>query len=293
MNSHNSTFHMDYFYHDALSLFVPFAEYCPITFNPLDVVVEYGASFSVNCSSRSTTHQFGLSWNGFSDTMEDSKGISIIVPKVTDWEMIITCYMHSNGTMCSQDLPITIYSEFFFPKTNNFFWNSLTTMNFNISEIYLQTVCSSAPWITADQWRRESSISSSVLFTMWLLFKISRSNGTKDRLCWIKPTSSTLATLQWMKLSHSWSVQTELMMELNTDVKQSWIWEKKDLRLLQNHLSMLKFTVSLLFPRLAFNPVPIFRRPSSVKELSYFITCRDMQATAISPCSPSLVAHWS
>ncbi len=296
MNSHNTTFHIDYFYHDALSLFVPFAEYCPITFSPLDVVVEYGASFSVNCSSRSTTHQFGLSWNGFYGTREDSKEIFRIEDKVTDWEMNIKCYMHSNGTMCSQDLPITIYSEFFFPKTNDFFLNSLTTMNFNISEIYLQrlqTVCSSDLWITADQWQRESSMSSSVTFTMWLLFKISWSNGTKDRLCWIKPPSPTLAILQWMKLSHSWSVQTELMMELNTDVKQSWIWEQKDLRLLENHLSMLKFTVSLLFPRLAFNSVPIFRRPSSVKELSYLITCRDMQATAISPCSPRLVAHRS
>ncbi len=185
--------------------------------------------------------------------------------------------------------------SFFFLK-QIIFLNSLTTMNFDISEIYsqrLQTVCSSDLWITADQWRRESSMSSSVTFTMWLLFRISRSNGTKDRLCWVKPPSTTLAILQWMKLSDSWSVQTELMMELNTDVKQSWIWEQKDLRLLENHLSMLKFTVSLLFPRLAFNSVPIFRRPSSVKELSYLIKCRDMQATAISPCRPRPVAHWS
>ncbi len=39
------------------------------------------------------------------------------------------------------------------------------------------------------------------------------------------------------------------MMELNTDVKQSWIWEQKDLNLiLQIHqiLLMLKLTVSLL-----------------------------------------------
>uniref|UniRef100_A0A671QIN9 Ig-like domain-containing protein n=1 Tax=Sinocyclocheilus anshuiensis TaxID=1608454 RepID=A0A671QIN9_9TELE len=104
----------------CLYLFVPFAGYCPILFSPLDVVVEYGASFSVNCFVNSITHQFGLSWEGFDDTMEDSEEISRIVDKVTDWEMNVTCYMYSNETQCSQDLPITIYSEFFFPKTNNF-----------------------------------------------------------------------------------------------------------------------------------------------------------------------------
>uniref|UniRef100_A0A673G9M0 Ig-like domain-containing protein n=1 Tax=Sinocyclocheilus rhinocerous TaxID=307959 RepID=A0A673G9M0_9TELE len=93
----------------CLYLFVPFADYCPISFSPLDVVAEYGASFSVNCSVNSITHQFGLSWERFNNTMEDSEEISRIVDKVTDWEMNVTCYMHSNETQCSQDLPITIY----------------------------------------------------------------------------------------------------------------------------------------------------------------------------------------
>uniref|UniRef100_A0A8C2IC67 Ig-like domain-containing protein n=1 Tax=Cyprinus carpio TaxID=7962 RepID=A0A8C2IC67_CYPCA len=81
---------------------------CPILLSPLDVVVEYGASFSVNCSY-SATHQFGLSWDGFDDTVEESEEIFRFVDKVTDWETNLTCYMSSNETQCSQDLPITIY----------------------------------------------------------------------------------------------------------------------------------------------------------------------------------------
>ncbi len=103
----------------CLCLF-PFADFvCPILFNPADVVVEYGASFSVNCSSISFTHQFGLSWEGFEDTMENTEEIFKRVDKMTDWEMNLTCYMYSNETQCSQDLPVTIYSEFFFSKTND------------------------------------------------------------------------------------------------------------------------------------------------------------------------------
>ncbi|XP_043091487.1 intercellular adhesion molecule 5 [Puntigrus tetrazona] len=80
---------------------------CEILFSPFDVVVEYGASFSVNCSSSNTTHQTGFRW-GFDDTVVNSEGISATMV-VTDWEMNLTCYMNSTEMECSQDLPITIY----------------------------------------------------------------------------------------------------------------------------------------------------------------------------------------
>uniref|UniRef100_A0A8C2IDI5 Ig-like domain-containing protein n=1 Tax=Cyprinus carpio TaxID=7962 RepID=A0A8C2IDI5_CYPCA len=92
----------------TLILTAPIHYGCPILLSPLDVVVEYGASFSVNCSY-SATHQFGLSWDGFDDTVEESEEIFRFVDKVTDWETNLTCYMSSNETQCSQDLPITIY----------------------------------------------------------------------------------------------------------------------------------------------------------------------------------------
>ncbi|XP_059414671.1 hemicentin-1-like [Carassius carassius] len=81
---------------------------CPIFFSPDYVVVEYGKSFSVNCSSTGKTDQFGLSWEGFDDTIENNDDIIISV-NVTDWERTLTCYMYSYKTNCSLDLPVTIY----------------------------------------------------------------------------------------------------------------------------------------------------------------------------------------
>ncbi|XP_052407370.1 intercellular adhesion molecule 5 isoform X2 [Carassius gibelio] len=81
---------------------------CPILFSPVYVVVEYGKSFSVNCSSTGETDQFGLSWEKSNETIENNEDIFISV-NVTDWERTLTCYMYSNEALCSQNLPVTIY----------------------------------------------------------------------------------------------------------------------------------------------------------------------------------------
>uniref|UniRef100_A0A8C1WVZ0 Ig-like domain-containing protein n=1 Tax=Cyprinus carpio TaxID=7962 RepID=A0A8C1WVZ0_CYPCA len=80
---------------------------CPILISPVDVVVEYGDSFSANCSSTDETIQFGLSWEGYDKTMKKTE--DDIFVDVTNWEMNLTCYMYSNKTKCSQGLPVTIY----------------------------------------------------------------------------------------------------------------------------------------------------------------------------------------
>uniref|UniRef100_A0A8C1RGG4 Ig-like domain-containing protein n=1 Tax=Cyprinus carpio TaxID=7962 RepID=A0A8C1RGG4_CYPCA len=80
---------------------------CPILISPVDVVVEYGDSFSANCSSTDETIQFGLSWDGYDETMKKTE--DDIFVDVTNWEMNLTCYMYSNKTKCSQGLPVTIY----------------------------------------------------------------------------------------------------------------------------------------------------------------------------------------
>ncbi len=235
---------------------------CPVQLNPERVVVRFGGSVTATCNI-SILHE-GMGWEASEGAVPRTKNKNMItwrVSELKEWDIKPICYINykiDDPDPCEVELPVTIYSEFF-----SYWYFSVHSQKYrinvhssqqisecvNLPPQRLQTVCPSALWITADQWRRESSMSSSVTFTMWLLFSISRSNGTKDRLCWIKPPSTTPSRLQWMKLSHSWSVQTELMMELNTDVKQSWIWEQKDLSLiLQIHqnLLMLKFTVSLL-----------------------------------------------
>ncbi len=256
---------------------------CPVQLNPRRVVVRFGGSVAVTCNT-SIPHQ-GMGWEASEGAVPMTKTQNLItwrVSELKEWDIRPFCYINYKiGDPCEEVLPIAVYSEFlsywyFSFHSQKYLINAHSSQQIsecvNLPPQRLQTVCSSALWITADQWRRESSISSSVTFTMWLLFRISRSNGTKDRLCWIKPPSTTPSRLQWMKLSHSWSVQTELMMELNTDVKQSWIWEQKDLNLiLQIHqiLLMLTYTVSSLLLSKLYNSVNIFWMVFSCEGCAY------------------------
>ncbi|KAK9978078.1 hypothetical protein ABG768_019847 [Culter alburnus] len=83
-----------------------YGDYCPISFNPSEVVVKYNASFSVNCST-DRTDDFVLGWEGYNDT-EYTEVITKRVD-VMDWEMQLTCYFQSNETQCSEKLSVIVY----------------------------------------------------------------------------------------------------------------------------------------------------------------------------------------
>ncbi|KAI7802979.1 intercellular adhesion molecule 5 [Triplophysa rosa] len=81
---------------------------CPIFFDPLEVVVKYGDSVSVNCST-DIPHQ-GLRWEGFNTEINMTEGRSSwTVDEMTDWEIQPSCVVISNETQCLQKLTITIY----------------------------------------------------------------------------------------------------------------------------------------------------------------------------------------
>ncbi|NP_001091731.1 intercellular adhesion molecule 5 precursor [Danio rerio] len=82
---------------------------CPISFNFSEVVVEYGASFSVNCSAE-TTKYLGLSWELNEETVEITSEISKTVDQMTEWEGKFSCYIYFNNTHpCSRTYSVTIY----------------------------------------------------------------------------------------------------------------------------------------------------------------------------------------
>ncbi|XP_056108692.1 intercellular adhesion molecule 5 [Rhinichthys klamathensis goyatoka] len=80
---------------------------CPISFNPPEVVVQYEASFSVNCSTI-MTDDFDLSWEPSNRSLENIGKISQS-GNVTNWEMQLTCHIFSNETQCSQNLSFIVY----------------------------------------------------------------------------------------------------------------------------------------------------------------------------------------
>ncbi|CAB1454198.1 unnamed protein product [Pleuronectes platessa] len=85
---------------------------CPTEISPKSVVVEYGHSFSVNCSS-SSNEITGMGWesklNGIPLT-ERVTVLTLVIPSVSLWKLSPQCYVNLNdNTQCTERLPVTVY----------------------------------------------------------------------------------------------------------------------------------------------------------------------------------------
>ncbi|KAI7803117.1 putative hemicentin-2-like [Triplophysa rosa] len=83
---------------------------CPLELNPQRVVVRYGSSVSVDCSTN-ITHK-GIGWEaseGPVPTNRDQNLITWRVLSLRQWDIKPICYINYDGTQCESDLPITIY----------------------------------------------------------------------------------------------------------------------------------------------------------------------------------------
>ncbi|XP_073713117.1 vascular cell adhesion protein 1-like [Misgurnus anguillicaudatus] len=82
---------------------------CPIKLNPQSVVVEYGSSVSVDCST-DVTHD-GMGWEVAIGgvPMTKAKLITWRVSNLRQWDIRSQCYINYNRKQCSTFVPITIY----------------------------------------------------------------------------------------------------------------------------------------------------------------------------------------
>ncbi|KAI7803586.1 putative vascular cell adhesion protein 1 [Triplophysa rosa] len=83
---------------------------CPLEFNPQRVVVRYGGSVSVDCSTN-ITHK-GIGWEaseGPVPTNRDQNLITWRVSSLRQWDIKPICYINYDGPQCEKNLPITIY----------------------------------------------------------------------------------------------------------------------------------------------------------------------------------------
>ncbi|XP_056310059.1 intercellular adhesion molecule 5 [Danio aesculapii] len=80
---------------------------CPVSFNLPEVVVKYGTSFLVNCSTNITDY-LGLSWESNEEAVENTG--EIYKTLVGEWESELSCYIFFNHAQsCSRTLSVTIY----------------------------------------------------------------------------------------------------------------------------------------------------------------------------------------
>uniref|UniRef100_A0A8C7CTV3 Ig-like domain-containing protein n=1 Tax=Oncorhynchus kisutch TaxID=8019 RepID=A0A8C7CTV3_ONCKI len=90
----------------------------PLELNPPRVVVRYGDSVSVNCSTSATDHD-GMGWEatfGGISLEQDVNVVTWTVDNLTDWTIEPKCYINLiDGEQPSIVLPVILYSEYFPP----------------------------------------------------------------------------------------------------------------------------------------------------------------------------------
>ncbi|CAM4346650.1 unnamed protein product [Leuciscus chuanchicus] len=82
---------------------------CPVQLNPQRVIVKYGGSVSVNCST-SVPHR-GLGWEASEGPVPMTRDSLITwrVSELREWGIETSCFINYNKTQCTVNLPVTIY----------------------------------------------------------------------------------------------------------------------------------------------------------------------------------------
>ncbi|XP_008281318.1 intercellular adhesion molecule 2 [Stegastes partitus] len=85
---------------------------CKLEVSPPRVVVKYGDSFSVNCSSLYSETQ-GMGWESTHGGISLTTGVTSLpfnISSVDAWVIQPSCYVNlPNGEQCEEDLPVTVY----------------------------------------------------------------------------------------------------------------------------------------------------------------------------------------
>lgn len=83
--------------------------------HPPMVVVSYGDSVSVNCSTPSIGHG-GMGWEatyGATDLKENCTFVTWAVENLTDWTIVPKCYINSGDKQPTETLLVVLYSKLF------------------------------------------------------------------------------------------------------------------------------------------------------------------------------------
>lgn len=81
---------------------------------PPELQVEYGASVSVDCSTKAPSNHTGMGWKasqGAVDMMKDVQLISWKVDRLVHWDIQPICFINTLAGPCQIKLPVTVYSK--------------------------------------------------------------------------------------------------------------------------------------------------------------------------------------
>lgn len=85
---------------------------CKLVLRPPELMVEYGASASVDCSTPSI--HTGIRWEAPQGEVEMVKDVQLITWKVDSlvhWDIQPVCFLNTVAGQCHMKLPVTVYSK--------------------------------------------------------------------------------------------------------------------------------------------------------------------------------------
>lgn len=87
---------------------------CKLVLKPPELLVKYGASASVDCSTATPSNHTGMGWEasqGAVGMMEDVQLITWKVDNLVHWEIQPVCFVNTLAGQCQIKLPVTVYSK--------------------------------------------------------------------------------------------------------------------------------------------------------------------------------------
>ncbi|XP_060753224.1 hemicentin-2-like [Tachysurus vachellii] len=85
---------------------------CELVLSPPELLVEYGASASVDCSTATPSTHFSMGWKvpqGVVHVMKDVQLITWKVETLMHWDIQPICFLNPLSTQCFVKLPVTVY----------------------------------------------------------------------------------------------------------------------------------------------------------------------------------------
>ncbi|XP_026785439.3 hemicentin-1 isoform X3 [Pangasianodon hypophthalmus] len=85
---------------------------CELVIKPSKLLVEYGASASVDCSTTTPSNHMGMGWEASQGAVQTRKDVQLIswkVDSLVHWDIQPICFLNTLAGRCQMKLPVTVY----------------------------------------------------------------------------------------------------------------------------------------------------------------------------------------
>lgn len=110
----------------------PASTSCPLEISPNFVLVPFGGSVSAVCKSLSSQSK-GMGWEspfGGTGLVKGVSNLTLQIDSLQSWDVRPICFVNLNGSQCTKDLPVTVYSKS--PFICSYYFNFPACLNLSL-----------------------------------------------------------------------------------------------------------------------------------------------------------------